>query len=102
MPRDEHAAIFERFRRWLDPGGHLLFTIEPEDEPGIVGDWLGEPMFFSQHDAETTLTLVRAAGFEVLRAEVETQVEGDLEVAYLWMLARRGSGNELNRSRSVP
>ena len=48
-------------------------------------------MFFSQHDAETTLALVRAAGFEVLRAEVETQVEGDREVSYLWVLARRGS-----------
>ena len=93
VPRDEHAEIFERFHRWLAPGGHLLFTIEPDDEPGIVGDWLGTPMFFSQHDAETTLALVRAAGFEVLRAEVETQVEGDREVSYLWVLARRGSGN---------
>ena len=92
VPRDEHAEIFERFHRWLAPGGHLLFTIEPDDEPGIVGDWLGTPMFFSQHDAETTLALVRAAGFEVLRAEGETQVEGDREVSYLWVLARRGSG----------
>ena len=93
LPRDEHAEIFGRFHRWLAPGGHLLFTIEPDDEPGIVGDWLDTPMYFSQHDAETTLALVRAAGFEVLRAEVETQVEGDREVAYLWVLARRGSGN---------
>jgi len=92
VPRDEHAEIFERFHRWLTPGGRLLFTIEPDDEPGIVGDWLGTPMFFSQHDAETTLELVRAAGFEVLRAEVEMQVEGDREVAYLWVLARRRSG----------
>ena len=90
VPRDEHAEIFERFHRWLAPGGHLLFTIEPDDEPGIVGDWLGTPMFFSQHEAETTLALVRAAGFEVLGAEVETQVEGDREVSYLWVLARRG------------
>ena len=102
VPRAEHAEIFERFHRWLAPGGHLLFTIEPDDEPGIVGDWLGTPMFFSQHDAETTLALVRAAGFEVLRAEIETQVEGDREVAYLWVLARRRSGNDVNRSRSVP
>jgi hypothetical protein len=46
-------------------------------------------MFFSQHDAETTLRLVRESGFDVLRAEVEDQLEGDREVSYLWVLARR-------------
>lgn len=89
VPRDQHRAIFDRFHRWLAPGGLLLFTIEPDDEPGIVGDWLGRPMFFSQHDAETTLGLVREAGFAVLRAEVESQLEGAREVSYLWVLARR-------------
>jgi cyclopropane fatty-acyl-phospholipid synthase-like methyltransferase len=89
VPRNEHAATLERFHRWLEPGGLLLFTIEPEDEPGIVGDWLGRPMFFSQHDAETTLRLVREAGFKILRAELEDQLEGERDVSYMWVLARR-------------
>jgi cyclopropane fatty-acyl-phospholipid synthase-like methyltransferase len=89
LPRERHAATFNRFHDWLAPGGYLLFTIEPEEEPGKVGDWLGRPMFFSQHDAETTLGLVRDAGFEIVRSEIEDQVEGDRELAWLWVLARR-------------
>jgi hypothetical protein len=34
--------------RWLEPGGRLLFKIETEEQPGLVGDWLGKPMFFSR------------------------------------------------------
>jgi hypothetical protein len=67
-----------------------LFTIEPEAEPGLIGDWLGAPMFFSQYDAEDTVDLVRRAGFEIVEQAVETQLEGEREVAYLWVLAHRG------------
>ena len=89
VARERHAEVLARFHDWLRPGGHLLFTIEPDDEPGIVGDWLGAPMFFSQYDAETTLALVAAAGFEVVERGVEDQLEGGRPVSYLWVLARR-------------
>jgi cyclopropane fatty-acyl-phospholipid synthase-like methyltransferase len=89
LPRELHGAVFRRLRTLLRPSGHLLFTVEPEDEPGGVRDWLGVPMFFSQYDAAETLALVREAGFDVVRHSVESQLEGDHEVAYLWVLARR-------------
>jgi cyclopropane fatty-acyl-phospholipid synthase-like methyltransferase len=89
LPRELHADVFARFHRWLEPGGRLMFTVEPYDEPGVVGDWLGHPMFFSQHDPEATLALVRDAGFEVIESGVESQFEGDHDVEYLWVLARR-------------
>jgi SAM-dependent methyltransferase len=89
VPREAHAAVLERWHRWLRPGGRLLFTIEPYDEPGHVGEWLGEPMFFSQHDAGTTLKLLDAAGFDVVERSTETQFEGDHDVGYLWVLAHR-------------
>ncbi len=72
--------------RWL---AKLLAQIEPEAEPGSVRDWLGRPMFFSQHDAETTLELIRAAGFEVVEQAVEPQLEGERPVFFLWVLARK-------------
>lgn len=90
VPREQHALIFEHFFQWLRPSGWLLFTIEPEAEPGFIGDWLGAPMFFSQYDAEDTVELVRRAGFEIVEQAVETQLEGEREVAYLWVLAHRG------------
>lgn len=48
-----------------------------------------EPMFFSHYDAETTLRLVEEAGFEVLDAHRATQLEGEIEVEFLWVTAKR-------------
>jgi len=73
----------------LAPGGLLLFSLEPEDEASNVRQWLSEPMFFSHYDAETTLRLVEEAGFEVLDAHRATQLEGEIEVEFLWVTAKR-------------
>jgi cyclopropane fatty-acyl-phospholipid synthase-like methyltransferase len=91
VPRDFHAKIFDRFHAWLEPGGHLLFTIEPDEQPGVVGTWLGKPMYFSQYDGDTTIQLARQAGFEVIERAVESQLEGEREVSYLWVLAQRST-----------
>jgi hypothetical protein len=49
-------------------------------------------MYLSHFDADTTLGLVREAGFELERQAIETQLEGEHEVEYLWVLARRSVG----------
>jgi SAM-dependent methyltransferase len=90
IPREEHARLLEKAWQWLAPGGLLLFSVEPEDEPANVTEWLGKPMFFSHFDAETTLGLVRDGGFEVLDSHREVQVEGEKDVEFLWVLAKRG------------
>jgi hypothetical protein len=46
-------------------------------------------MFFSQFRPKETLALVRRSGFELLRHELEAQVDATVEVEYLWVLARR-------------
>jgi cyclopropane fatty-acyl-phospholipid synthase-like methyltransferase len=89
IPRERHHQVFERFHDRLLLGGYLLFTIEPEEEPGVVGNWLGEPMFFSQYNAGRTLEILREAGFETLETAIEDQLEGAREVTYLWVLAQR-------------
>jgi hypothetical protein len=71
--RYEGLEPAERWHRWLEPGGRLLFTIEPHDEPG--------------YDAETTPELLERTGFHVVASKVETQVEGGRDVDYLWVLA---------------
>jgi cyclopropane fatty-acyl-phospholipid synthase-like methyltransferase len=87
LPREEHASVFARVRSWLRPSGLFLFSVEPEDEPGNVQLWLGKPMYFSHFDAETTIGLVREAGFEILDAHRAVQLEGRKEVEFLWVLA---------------
>ena len=89
LPREEHARLFAKAWQWLTPGGLLLFSVEPEDEPANVTEWLGKPMFFSHFDAETTLGLVRNGGFEILDSHREVQVEGGQHVEFLWVLAKR-------------
>jgi hypothetical protein len=44
-------------------------------------------MYFSHFDAETTIGLVREAGFEILDAHRAVQLEGRKEVEFLWVLA---------------
>ena len=89
VPRERHAELFARFGSWLRPGGLLLFTVESRAVDDIVGEWLGQPMFFSQFGPDETMALVRGARFEILRHELETQREGTIEIEYLWVLARR-------------
>jgi len=89
VPRERHAELFARFCSWLRPGGLLLFTVESGAAHDAVGEWLGEPMFFSQFGPDETMALVRGAGFEILRHERETQLEGTTEIEYLWVLGLR-------------
>ena len=89
VPRAEHAAVLRRFHDWLVPGGLLLFTLEAREGFEGVGEWLGQEVFLSQHGPKETLAIVRAAGFELLRADTEGQLEGGREIEFLWVLARR-------------
>jgi cyclopropane fatty-acyl-phospholipid synthase-like methyltransferase len=89
LPREEHAALLAKLHRWLRPGGLVLFSVEPDDEPAAVGEWLGKPMFFSRVDATTTLRLVCEAGFTVVDSHKETQTEGATKVTFLWVLAKK-------------
>jgi cyclopropane fatty-acyl-phospholipid synthase-like methyltransferase len=89
LPRELHGDLLASIHRWLRPGGWLLVTFEANEQPGVIGEWLGAPMFFSHFDPATSEQLVRAAGFEIISAEQETQLEGGREVPYLWVLARR-------------
>jgi cyclopropane fatty-acyl-phospholipid synthase-like methyltransferase len=87
--RERHLDVFLRIRNWLRPGGLALVAIEDVDEPGIVTDWLGAPMFFSAFPAQEERRLAELARLEILAAEVEAQWEQGREVPYLWLLARR-------------
>jgi cyclopropane fatty-acyl-phospholipid synthase-like methyltransferase len=89
LPRERLPELFDRIHDWLGDNGLLLFSVETDDQPGAVGQWLGVPMFFSCHDADTTRRLVREAGFELVLDRIERQREGDKDVDYLWVLARK-------------
>lgn len=86
IPREEHARLFADVHGWLAPGGYFLATLGARDTPDWTGDWLGEPMFFSSHDADTNRRLVREAGFDLLVDEVAITHEPEGDVSFLWVL----------------
>lgn len=89
LPRQRLPEMFELIHGWLKTSGLLLFCAEIDDQPGKVGEWLGTPMYFSSYDPDTTRRLVDESGFTIVRDSVEQQHEGDHEVSYLWVLARK-------------
>jgi SAM-dependent methyltransferase len=89
VPRDELAPLLGRIADWLRPGGYLLASFGASDLPGWYGTWLdGVETFFSGYESETTLGLVRSAGFEVVRNDLETIREPEGEATFFWVLAR--------------
>ena len=89
VPREEHGPLFERVSRWLVPGGLFLATLGSNDDPGWMGDWLGQPMFFSSHDADVNRRLLRTADFDLLIDDVMETPEPEGPMPFLWVLAER-------------
>ncbi len=90
MPREEHGPLLRKIGRWLRPGGLLVATMGAASLPGDVEeDWLGVPMYFSHHDAETNKRLVQDAGMRLLSAHEETSDEDGGPVTFLWVVAEK-------------
>jgi SAM-dependent methyltransferase len=89
VPREEHGPLFERVSRWLVPGGLFLATLGAGDDPDWIGDWLGQPMFFSSHEADVNRRLLAAANFELLLDDVMETPEPEGPAPFLWVLAQR-------------
>lgn len=91
IPRDEHKDLLERPHAWLRPEGLLLLSIEDVDEPGTVANGWGSTRTFSMFSAEATRQLVRDVGFAIDKTAIATQTEGETDIAYTWILARKAS-----------
>jgi cyclopropane fatty-acyl-phospholipid synthase-like methyltransferase len=87
VPRAEQSALVERIHDWLRPGGRFLATWAVHDWEGWEADWegWGAPMWWSTHDAATSLALLERAGFAIERAERLTGADE----TWLWVLARK-------------
>jgi SAM-dependent methyltransferase len=84
VPREEQGPLVARVCSWLRPGGLFLATWAVEAWEG-AGEWEGATMWWSHYDPDTSLGLLRAAGFQIPSAEVE----GKGEETWLWVLARK-------------
>ena len=89
IPRDDYPALFGRLRELLTPGGRLLLSAEPGDDPWQPYTWLGVPMFINTMPTQDLVQLLREAGFSVVSTELESQLEGGRPIDYAWIVAER-------------
>ena len=90
VPREDHPALLERIHRWLRPDGLFLATLALTDFEDDWEGW-GAAMRWSHYDAETSETMLRRTGFEVLQAGPRTGGGTAVdEETWLWALARKG------------
>ena len=94
VPRAEQPALLEKIHRWLRPEGVFLATMSVSENEGREEDWegWGAPMVWSHYDGEANVAMLRGVGFEIHYAEPRTGPgTGDAET-WLWVLARKRSG----------
>jgi SAM-dependent methyltransferase len=94
VPRIEHSTLLESIHRWLKPGGIFLANWATGEWEGEEDDWegWGAPMRWSHYDGEANVAMLREVGFEILYDEPRTGPGiGDAET-WLWVLARKRSG----------
>ena len=89
VPREDYPALFHKLARWLRPGGRILLSAEPGDDPGRIYEWLGVPMFINTLPPEEVAALLGEASLRVVQRESEFQIEGGREIEFVWFLAER-------------
>jgi len=85
IPREQHAGVLDGFVRVLRPGGLALLCLGAADLPAWTEQYHDEPMYWSHYDAETSLSLVEAAGFELVWDRWIAEGSG----GHLFVLAQR-------------
>jgi SAM-dependent methyltransferase len=92
VPREEHRALLENFRRMLTPKGLLLISMGAGDNPDDTEDnWLdgGASMYWSHYGHEKNLRMLAGAGFEVIWERLVTEDEEFGGGTHLFVMARR-------------
>ncbi len=88
LPRSEadHAALFERWRRWLRPGGKALFTYATKaytgsDEFDGTKRFMGEDLYYSHKRPEALYADLERIGFAIEAKECR-EIGGE---TFLWV-----------------
>lgn len=91
VPRDQHARVLANFNRALKPNGLSLLITGNGDLPDDLDDFFGAEMYWSHFDRETSLQMIRDAGFEIIWDKV---VSDRPSGSHVLVLARKTTNNK--------
>jgi cyclopropane fatty-acyl-phospholipid synthase-like methyltransferase len=77
FPKEKQHTIYSRISQWMLPGAPLLFT-HGAKEGEITDSMYGEKFYYSCLDTSAVHTLLKEAGFDVIRT-LEYYVERDMD-----------------------
>ncbi len=92
IPRAFHAGLLAALYRLLKPGGYAFLCLGAADlDDDIDDNYFGVRMYWSHFDAPTNLSLLCAAGFEVVWHDFIAETLGDSPpgAGHLFVLARK-------------
>jgi 2-polyprenyl-3-methyl-5-hydroxy-6-metoxy-1,4-benzoquinol methylase len=84
VPRVYHKDVYEQLCSLLKPGGFMLVSTGSTLWAGVE-NWYGVPMSWSHYDSETSLTIIKSMGFEII---FDRTIFAGEEKQY-WILARK-------------
>ena len=87
VPRDEQPDVLRATRSWLKPEGLLVVTMGVSESEGSIGSFLGTPMYWSSWSRAENVRLVEQAGYQLISATDETELENGTPVTHLWVVA---------------
>ncbi len=70
IPREDHLDLFKKILKMLKPGGLFLTTLGFDDWEGSE-EFHGVTMHWSQYGKDKNLELIKQAGFEIIKTEVD-------------------------------
>lgn len=90
VPRDEQPELLLKIASWLRPDGLLVVTMGAHAAKAeYADDFLGTTMHWSSFDSATNRHIVERAGLHVTSARLETEIEFDQPVTFMWVIAKK-------------
>jgi len=90
VPRNDHAALFDKFYRWLCPKGKVLFTYATKEFTGSIEfdgykEFMDQELYYSHKSPDKLYADLENTGFNIESADYR-DIGNEI---FLWITASR-------------